>query len=452
MFLFRFMPVAFLAYYLAPKKLKNFVLLVCSLFFYSWGEPRYVPIMLASILVNYAAGLGIKRFGHNRKVRVTLLVLSIIFTMGMLFFFKYTNFFLSNLGALLGTTFQPLDIALPLGISFYSFQIMSYTIDVYLGKVEAEKNIIDFGAFVVLFPQLIAGPIVKYSDINRELKSRTITLPQVEDGVRLFIMGLGSKVLLANTIGALWTEVEGIGFANLSMPLAWLGILAYTFQIYFDFSGYSLMAIGLGKMLGFEFPQNFNFPYISRSFTEFWRRWHMTLGSWFREYMYIPMGGNRVSKPRMYFNLFVVWAFTGFWHGASWNFVLWGLFFFAFLVLEKAFLKPVLERHHVAAHFYVCLLLPLSWALFAITDFQQLGIFFQQLFSFQGGTDWLYYLRNYGVSILIGILCSMPIFNYLEKKTQRLPLVQTAFLVLVLVMCTGYLVDATYNPFLYWNF
>ena len=453
MFLFRFLPVAFLIYYLVPEKLKNLSLLVLSLFFYAWGEPRYIPIMIASILVDYTAGQGIKRFGHIRKARVGFLLFSVFFNLGMLFFFKYTNFFLSNLGALLGTSFPTLDITLPLGISFYTFQTMSYTIDVYRGKVEAEDNIITFGAFVVLFPQLIAGPIVKYSDINRELKNRKLTLAQIDDGVRLFILGLGSKVLLANTIGALWTEVETIGFSNISSPLAWLGILAFTFQIYFDFSGYSLMAIGLGKMLGFEFPQNFNFPYISRSFTEFWRRWHMTLGSWFREYLYIPLGGNRVSKPRLYFNLFVVWAATGLWHGASWNFVLWGLFFFVFLVLEKTFLKPILERHHVAAHIYVCLLLPLSWALFAITDFQQLGIFFQQLFAFQGGQDWLYYLRNYGVTFLAAIFFSTPVIKkWYENYLCHHPWLKTLLLGGVLVLSVAYLVDATYNPFLYFRF
>ena len=452
MFLFRFMPIAFLLYYLVPKKFKNFTLLCLSMVFYAWGEVRYLPIMVFSILLDYIASGGIERNRDSRVKMRLFLALSMCGNLGMLLFFKYTDFFIANLNGIFGTAIPQLGLPLPLGISFYTFQTMSYTIDVYRGKVHAERNIIDFGAFVVLFPQLIAGPIVKYTDINRELKSRRIELPMIQDGIKLFIMGLGSKVLIANNVGALWTEVQQLGFAEISSGLAWLGLLAYTLQIYFDFSGYSLMAIGLGKMLGFQFPKNFDYPYTSRSVTEFWRRWHMTMSGWFRDYLYIPLGGNRKGKGRTYFNLFIVWMATGFWHGAHWNFVLWGLFYYVVLMAEKIFLGRFLEKHRVVGHVFTILVFTLGWGLFAITDFEQLGVFFTRLFDFTGGVDVLYYLRNYGVSILIGILCSMPIFNYLEKKTQRLPLVQTAFLVLVLVMCTGYLVDATYNPFLYWNF
>ncbi|MBQ4051000.1 MAG: MBOAT family protein, partial [Oscillospiraceae bacterium] len=279
MFLFRFLPIAFLIYYIVPKRFKNLVLLVASLIFYAWGEVKYLPIMFASILVDYGCGQGIKRYGQNPKLRKMFLIFSMVFNLGMLLFFKYTNFFMDNIGGILGTELPHLGLTLPLGISFYTFQTMSYTIDVYRGNVEAEDNIIDFGAFVVLFPQLIAGPIVKYTDVAKELKERTITLDQINHGVRLFIMGVGSKVLIANNVGALWTEVEGMAVADISSPLAWLGALAFSLQIYFDFSGYSLMAIGLGHMLGFRFPQNFNYPYMSTSITEFWRRWHMTLGS-----------------------------------------------------------------------------------------------------------------------------------------------------------------------------
>ena len=328
LFLFRFLPVAFAAYYLAPKRLKNFVLLVVSLVFYSWGEAKYFPVMISCILVNYISAILIDKYRDNVRIRRTVLVLSCIFNLGTLGFFKYTNFVVGNLNSLFGLSLPSINLVLPLGISFYTFQTMSYTLDVYMGKVPAEKNLIDLGAFVVLFPQLIAGPIVRYTDIARELKERSVTLPAVQEGIKIFILGLGSKVLIANNVGALWTEVEtigaGVGYLSVSTPLAWLAVLAYSLQIFFDFNGYSLMAIGLGKMMGFEFPKNFDFPYISRSFTEFWRRWHMTLGSWFREYLYIPLGGNRVSKPRLIFNLFVVWAATGLWHGASWNFVLWG--------------------------------------------------------------------------------------------------------------------------------
>lgn len=345
LFLFRFMPAAFAIYYLVPRRFKNFTLLVLSLIFYSWGEAKYFPIMIASIVVDYTASGLIESHRDNKLICRLGLIYSMVFNLGMLGFFKYTNFFVGNLNALFGLSLPTISFVLPLGISFYTFQTMSYTIDVYLGKVKAERNIIDFGAFVVLFPQLIAGPIVRYTDINRELKERQINLPQIQDGIKLFILGLGSKVLIANNVGALWTEIEAIGavegFLSISTPLAWMAVFAYSLQIYFDFSGYSLMAIGLGKMLGFEFPKNFDFPYISRSFGEFWRRWHMTLGAWFREYLYIPLGGNRVSKPRLYFNLFVVWAATGFWHGASWNFVFWGLFFFVTQVVERMGFRSV---------------------------------------------------------------------------------------------------------------
>ena len=306
LFIFRFLPLALAIYYLTPKKYKNFSLLILSLIFYSWGEAKYFIIMISSIFVDYFVSRAIERYRENKKLKIGLLYISIFFNLGMLFFFKYFNFFIDNVNAILGLALNHVKITLPLGISFYTFQTMSYTIDVFKGKVKAEKNIISFGAFVCLFPQLIAGPIVKYSDINKELKDREMNANQIEEGIELFILGLGRKVLIANNIGMLWTEVEGLGFSNISSILAWISVLAFAFQIYFDFSGYSLMAIGLGKMLGFNFPRNFNNPYISRSITEFWRRWHITLGSWFKEYVYIPLGGNRVNKGRLVLNLFVV--------------------------------------------------------------------------------------------------------------------------------------------------
>ncbi len=453
LFLFRFMPVAFLIYYLSPKKLKNFSLMVLSMFFYAWGEPKYLPIMIYSILLDYSCGMGMRRFKDSKALRRMFLCFSVVGNLGVLFFFKYTNFFIDNLNGLFGLSIPAMSLTLPLGISFYTFQTMSYSIDVYRGKVEAEPNIINFGAFVVLFPQLIAGPIVKYSDISNELKNRKINLCQIEDGIRLFIMGLGSKVLIANNIGALWTEVEGMNVAGISSGLAWLGIIAFSFQIYFDFSGYSLMAIGLGKMLGFEFPQNFNYPYISRSITEFWRRWHMTLSSWFREYLYIPLGGNRVKPWRMYFNLFVVWACTGFWHGASWNFIFWGLFFFVVLVIEKTVLLKHLEKSRWISHVYVIILLILSWTLFAITDIGQLGLYFKKMFDFTGGVDWIYYLRNYGVTLILCCVFSTPLLKKLyEKKIQQHPILKTVLLGIVLLLSVAYLVDASYNPFLYFRF
>ena len=452
-FLFRFLPITFLIYYLAPKKVKNLVLLIASLVFYSWGEARYFPIMLASILVNYVTGLLMERFESRKSVRRACLVVSLIMTLGVLLFFKYTNFFLGNINALFGTSIPLLSgLTLPLGVSFYTFQIMAYTIDVYRGKVKAEHNFIDFGTFVVLFPQLIAGPIVLYSDINKELKSRTITLAQVEDGIRLLIMGIASKILLADSISALWNEVQTLGFETVSTPLAWLGIIAYTFQIYFDFSGYSLMAIGLGRMLGFEFPQNFNYPYISRSITEFWRRWHITLSSWFRDYVYIPLGGNRVKPVRHFFNIFVVWFLTGFWHGANWNFIFWGLYYFVLLMIEKIFLLDKLQKSRVVSHVYVMVLVIIGWALFALPDMSQLEALLRQMFAFQGGTDWLYYLRNYGVLLVLCTLCSTPLLKRCYEKWGHIKPLKVAFLAVVFAFSIAYMVGSSYSPFLYFNF
>ena len=370
-------------------------------------------------------------------------------------FFKYTNFFLSNINALFGIGLPLLDSSefhLPLGISFYTFQILAYTIDVYKRKIKVEHNLIDFGAFVVLFPQLIAGPIVLYSDINKELKNRKITLAQIEEGVGLFIMGLASKILLADTIGSLWTEVQTLGFSNVSTPLVWLGVLAYSFQIYFDFSGYSLMAIGLGRMLGFYFPKNFNYPYISKSITEFWRRWHITLSSWFREYVYIPLGGNRVKRSRHFFNIFVVWFLTGFWHGANWNFIFWGLYFFVLLMIEKTFLLKHLEKSRILSHIYVIFLVMISWAIFALSDMSLLGELFVRMFSLNGGIDWIYYLRDYVVVFVLCVLASTPVFKIAADTIGKNRIIRTVFLSAVLLVSVAFMVDSTYSPFLYFNF
>lgn len=443
-----------LVYFLMPKKGKNAAIFLLSLIFYSWGEPKYFPIMIASVLVDYFVGRGIDRFWRSKSMCKWLLVCSMVFNLGMLGFFKYTGFFVENLNALFGLSMQAPNITLPIGISFYTFQTMSYSIDVYRGKVKAEKNLIDFAAFVTLFPQLIAGPIVKYSDISKELKERTVDFDQISDGICIFIMGLGKKVLIANNIGALWTEIsETLGFARISTPLAWMGVAAFTLQIYFDFSGYSQMAIGLGKMMGFQFPQNFDFPYISKSFTEFWRRWHMTLGSWFREYLYFPLGGSRVdTKARLYFNLFVVWFCTGFWHGASWNFILWGLFFLVFLILEKTFLYPYLNKGKVWPHIYVLFFLLISWAVFAVTDLTQLGVLLRKMFSLSSGMDWMYYLRNYAATFGVAVLFSTPLPWKLYCRVKDHTMVNLLFMGGVLAASVAYLVDATYNPFLYFRF
>ena len=343
-------------------------------------------------------------------------------------------------------------ITLPLGISFYTFQTMSYTIDVFLKKVKPEKNIINFGAFVCLFPQLIAGPIVKYTDINKELKFRKVDLYVIQEGIKLFILGLSSKVLIANNIGSLWTEVEAMGFSNISTILAWMGIVAFALQIYFDFSGYSLMAIGLGKMLGFNFPVNFNYPYESKSISEFWRRWHITLGQWFKEYIYIPLGGNRVGIVRLYFNLFIVWFLTGFWHGASYNFILWGLYFFVLISVEKVGLLNFLNNKKFISHIYAIFFILIGWVLFAVVDLVQIQLLFKQMFSFNIGNEWIYYLRNYAVVFVVAIIFSTSFPKRVYKKFIKNDVIDTIIILIIFLLSIAYLVDSSYNPFLYFRF
>lgn len=452
LFIFRFLPIALILYYITPQKYKNLILTLLSLVFYSWGEGKYFLIMIASIIIDYTAGRLIYRYKNEIKKKTIVLCISLVFNLGLLFFFKYFNFFIDNINNIFNLAIKGVKITLPLGISFYTFQTMSYSIDVYRGKIVPEKNIINFAAFVTLFPQLIAGPIVKYTDINKEISRRVITKDNVEVGIEKFILGLGRKVLIANNIGMLWTEVEGIGFENISTPLAWLGIISFGLQIYFDFSGYSLMAIGLGKMLGFNFPENFNYPYISRSISEFWRRWHITLGSWFKEYVYIPLGGNRKGKVRVTFNLFIVWALTGLWHGASYNFLLWGLFFFLLISIEKLGLINFLNKHRVFSHIYTIVLLLIGWTLFAITDFNGICEYLSKLFLYSNGEEWIYYLRNYGVSLIIAIIFSLPLVSMFYKKIDNFKWIKTIILMGIFIISVAYLVDATYNPFLYFRY
>ena len=452
LFIFRFLPIAMGIYFLTPKKLKNLSLLILSLIFYSWGEPRYFLLMIASIFVDYFISINIEKNNKNKKIKILLLAISIIFNVGILFFFKYINFFIENINSIFNMSLNNVKITLPLGISFYTFQTMSYTIDVFLGKVKAEKNIINFGAFVCLFPQLIAGPIVKYIDISKELKNRDINLDEIQEGIRLFILGLGSKVLIANNIGSLWNEVETMGFNNISTILAWMGIIAFSLQIYFDFNGYSLMAIGLGKILGFNFPNNFNYPYESRSITEFWRRWHITLGSWFKEYIYIPLGGNRKGKKRTFLNLLIVWFLTGLWHGAEFNFILWGLYFFLLISLEKLILDKYLNNYKFFAHIYTIFMLLMGWAIFAITDLNLLKVFLKQLFACKYNTEWIYYLQNYLIIIVIGVVCSTPVVSSIWNRLKINKYVSTLILISIFILSVAYLVDSSYNPFLYFRF
>jgi alginate O-acetyltransferase complex protein AlgI len=477
-FLFFYLPVVLLAYYITPLKWRNLVLLVFNLIFYGWGEPVYILIMFASIAIDYTHGMLVTRCkskGNDRGARMAV-ASSVIFNLALLFFFKYWDFIAGSLSSV-GLKFMPkLGLSLPIGISFYTFQTMSYTIDVYRGDARAQKNIVTFGTFVTLFPQLIAGPIIKYKDLDEQLERRDHSVEKFASGVQRFVVGLAKKVLLANNLGKLWdvylaasgTEFTthgsfwGIALNTPGVSLttlgAWLGILAFSLQLYFDFSGYSDMAIGLGRMLGFEFLENFNYPYIAKSATEFWRRWHISLGTWFREYLYIPLGGNRVSRGRLIVNLLVVWAATGIWHGASWNFLIWGLYYFCWLVAEKLVLGKWLNRAPGwLGHIYGLLVVIVGWAIFAVEDFSQLGTYLRAMFGFGAGLAdgaALYYLRNFLPMLVIGAVAATPLaknlWGKLPEKVRQVAL--PVLMVVGLVLSTAYLVDGTYNPFLYFRF
>ncbi len=458
-FLFYFLPLCLGVYYLAPRRWRNWVLLWAGLAFYGWGEPVYLLIMLFSILVDYTHGLLIDRWRENRRRAKLVVASSVCINLALLFFFKYYDFFISNLTALVpGLPLKPLGLSLPIGISFYTFQTMSYTIDVYRGDARPQRDIAAFGAFVTLFPQLIAGPIVKYKDVDDQLQSRRENPSQFAAGVQTFVCGLAKKVLLANNIGALWEVYHQAAPGSLSLLGAWLGILAFAFQIYFDFSGYSDMAIGLGRMLGFEFKANFKHPYTSRSITEFWRRWHISLGSWFREYVYIPLGGNRKGRLKTYRNILAVWLLTGLWHGASWNFLCWGLFFALLLMVEKAFLLPLLEKAPGwVGRLYTRVAVLFSWALFANDNMGQAWAYLKAMLGGgQGLADpaSLYRLVSYLPLLAVLALASQPwarnIFRHLSPNRRWQ--VAMASCCLGLLLCTAYLVDASYNPFLYFRF
>jgi len=451
-FLYYFLPIVLILYFLTPRKLKNALLLAASLFFYAWGEPKYVVLMVASILSFWAFGLAIEKSNHKRL----WLVLSILAGAAMLAVFKYADFAINNWNALTGLSVPLLKLALPIGISFYTFQCISYTIDVYRGDTKAQRNIISFGAYVALFPQLIAGPIVRYVDVAKELDSRKTTLEDFSEGLFKFLVGLGKKVLLANPFGELTNIFRDA--AEPSVLFYWLYAIAFTLHIYFDFSGYSDMAIGLGRILGFRFPRNFNYPYISKSVTEFWRRWHMTLSGWFRDYVYIPLGGNRVSKGRWVFNILVVWMLTGLWHGASWNFVVWGLMFAVLLLIEKW--VPFLQKlPSVLRHGYVILLVIISFVIFNADSLTQAGQDILGMFGLGGvpgvSTEALYYLRSYGPLLIIGIVGATPLVRDTAQRLSGISwswIPQTVVALALLLVCTAYLVDGSFNPFLYFRF
>ena len=460
-FMFYFLTLTLLAYYVVPRRGRNVVVLLSSLFFYYWGERNYVVIMFLSTAIDYTHGLLVERCkakGNDRGARAAV-TSSIVFNLALLGFFKYWDFIAGSLQAA-GLTFLPvLDIHLPIGISFYTFQTMSYTIDVYRGDARAQRNILNFGTFVTLFPQLIAGPIIKYKDLGEQIDQRTCSTEKFASGVQIFMVGLGKKLLIANNVGMLWDSYKAMSPEQLTVAGAWLGVLAFTFQIYFDFSGYSDMATGLGRMLGFEFLPNFNYPYISKSITEFWRRWHISLSTWFREYLYIPLGGNRCAKPRWMFNLLVVWAATGIWHGASWNYLFWGLYFFLLLMLEKFFLLKYLEKAPaILGHIYTMFFVMVSWAIFALEDLNQLGRYLKVMFGMGGvpladGT-FRYFLFSSLPVLCIAALSSTPLGRAVYRSRNRA--VQYVLCTLLvtggLLVCTAYLVASTYNPFLYFRF
>ena len=461
--MFVFLPVVLLLYYITPRKYRNFMLLIVNLVFYAWGEPCFIILMLVSIAVNYVSGLVISKFKNgdkpNPKAAKATLIISIIINIGLLVFFKYAGFIGNTLKVILPFLNIPvLEIPLPIGISFYTFQTMSYTIDVYRNDTKAQKNIVTFGTYVSLFPQLIAGPIVRYRDVEHQLEHRKENLSQFNNGVKLFVIGLCKKVLLANQMGAFW-DILRENFTNGGILAAWFGILAYSLQIYFDFCGYSEMAMGLGNMFGFDFLKNFDYPYISKSITEFWRRWHISLSTWFREYIYIPLGGNRKGFPRQVFNMLVVWALTGLWHGANYNFILWGLYFFVILFFEKLFMLKALKKiPSVFQHIYSLLLIVLGWLIFYFEDMGQLWNYFGVMFGTSGifvSANALSDIISYLPIFVIAVFACTPLAKKLYDKIPKNNLsvsIDTVGCMLGLLLSTASLASSGYNPFLYFKF
>ncbi|MEA4854066.1 MAG: MBOAT family protein [Christensenella sp.] len=457
LFLFIFLPIVLAVYYLLPRKFRNGFLLAANLVFYGWGEPVFILLMVASIVANYLFGLAIEKFPVRKK---TMLVLSVLVNLGLLGFFKYTNFFARIFLSIPGFEGIGLpEILLPIGISFYTFQAMSYVIDVYRGDVEAQHNLVTFGTYVSLFPQLIAGPIVRYKDVAEQLEYRRENLKQFSDGIKLFLVGLAKKVLIANQMGLLWDMLKNTPGEN-GILGSWVGIAAFTLQIYFDFSGYSDMACGLGKMFGFEFMKNFNYPYISKSITEFWRRWHISLSTWFRDYVYIPLGGNRKGTARLILNLLIVWSLTGFWHGADYNFIMWGVYYFAILVLEKFLLdRPLHKLPGVVTHTYAMFFIMIGWTIFSFEDLGAMGAYFTSMFSVGGagliGADAASAALSFLPVIAVGIAASLPVWKAMYYRFQNKKWMlgaEVAIVAGVLVLCTAALVSETYNPFLYFRF
>lgn len=459
-FIFYFLPLVLIIYYFSKDKMKNYILLFFSLIFYAWGGVAYLPILLMSILINYILGLKIDKYKESNKKQKIILILAIIFNIAFLGIFKYTNFIFDNINLIFNSSINVPLINLPIGISFYTFQAMSYVIDVYRGDGKVQKNIFNLALYISMFPQLVAGPIVRYETVDEQIKFRTYNLEKFNYGFERFIMGLFKKVIISNSVGELSMMIYSLGDSNMTVLTAWLGAIGYTLQIFFDFSGYSDMAIGLGKMFGFDFLENFNYPYISRSVGEFWRRWHISLGSWFRDYIYIPLGGNRVKGILVYRNLAIVWFITGLWHGANWNFIVWGLYFGVFIILERVFLNKFFNKiPKVFSHIYLLVVVIFGWVLFSKPDIRQaidyisimLGFGYYNLFN--GYT--LFFIKQYFFEIIIAILMSVPLGNYFikNKKVYRIiNYIKPIILILIFIITIIYLVNSTFNPFIYFNF
>lgn len=459
-FLYFFLPVVLLLYFFIPNKFKNTLLLLASLLFYFAGEPKYIFILIFSCIINYIFGLLVEKYIKTKKAKVYL-ILSVIINLSLLGYFKYTNFIINNINNIFSSNISVINVVMPIGISFFTFQTLSYVIDVYKGKVKADRNLLSFSTYVCLFPQLVAGPIVRYSTIRDELKNRKITFDLFAEGVKRFIIGLGKKVLIANEIGSLATTLMSL--SNMSVLAYIIVAICFTIQIYFDFSGYSDMAIGLGKMFGFNFLENFNYPLVAISITDFWRRWHISLSSFFKDYVYIPLGGNRCGKIKHIRNILVVWLLTGFWHGAAWNFIIWGLFFGILLLLEKFFLKDFLDKHHIFGHIYTLFLVIISFIIFNSDSLNYILTFMKSLFGFNklpfSNFETLYYLKSYMIIILISIVAATPIcknvISALRKNTiisKYIDILEVIYYLGLLLLVTAFLIDASFNPFLYFRF
>lgn len=458
-FMFRFLPIFLIVYYVVPTRYKNLILLIGSFVFYAWGQHFYLLLLMLSIVVNYTFG---RLIGERRSQKKPLLILGLIYNFGLLVFFKYTNFFIENINALLTAThiqIPTISVVMPLGISFYTFQVVSYLVDVYRGEQRPVKNIINLGVYIAMFPQVTSGPIGLYSELEPTLLRRHCSVLNLESGLKTFIIGMGAKMLLANPMGTLWAGMSRYGYETLSCPYAWLGAFGYSFQLYFDFAGYSLMAMGLGQMLGLYVPRNFDHPYISGSMAEFWRRWHMTLGRWFKKYLYFPLGGSRCSFAKTIRNTFVVWAFTGLWHGASWNFVLWGLIFFVLLTIERLGLGKLLAKTKVLKHIYVIFLIPLTWVVFALPNMQDIATYFSRLFpffadntaSFVNTKDVVRALHDYWYLLIACVVFCLPFPSRWYEKHKNSKLVILG-LVLIYLMSVYKMQTQTSNPFLYYQF